>query len=228
MTSSMTGYAGYSKPQSSLGGGGYNDKVPKGYKVSQLQNFTPEQMELFGQGLNNVGPNSYLSRLAGGDQSLFGEVEAPALKQFSQLQGGLASRFSGIGSGSRKSSGFQNQATSASQNFAQQLQANRMGLQRQAQQDLHGMTRDLLNMRPYDRQLYEKPQKQGFDWGGLAGAGIGGVGGFFAGGPMGAITGASLGYGIGSGKGGGGGSFQSSPNWDAQDWAVNNLPGSVI
>lgn len=145
----------------SLQGGGFNDKVPKGYKTAQLQQFTPEMMELFQQLFSNVGPDSYLSRLAGGDQSFFDEIEAPAFRQFNELQGGLASRFSGGGGGqgalsSRRSSGFQNTANSAASNFAQELQANRQGLQRQAIQDLRGFSNDLLNQRPYERSLTPK------------------------------------------------------------------------
>ena len=52
-------------------------------------------------------------------------MEAPALKQFSGLQGNLASRFSGMGSGARRSSGFQNTSNQAASDFAQQLQANK-------------------------------------------------------------------------------------------------------
>ena len=47
--------------------------------------------------------------------------------------------------------------------------------------------------------LAQKQQKEGTNWGGLIGAGIGGAGGFFAGGPLGALSGAGAGYKIGSG-----------------------------
>ena len=46
--------------------------------------------------------------------------------------------------GARNSSGFQNTQTAAGVNFAQDLQANRQGLQRQAIKDLMGMSEMLL------------------------------------------------------------------------------------
>lgn len=122
----------------------------------QMQQFTPEQMQLFQQMFSQVGPESYLSKLAGGDESAFQQLEAPALKQFGQLQSGLASRFSGMGSGARRSSGFQNVMGEATSDFAQQLQSQRMGLQRQAMQDLMGMSESLLGQRPYDQFVSEK------------------------------------------------------------------------
>jgi hypothetical protein len=131
--------------------GSFKEKIPKGYKASSLQQFTPEQMQLFQQMLGQVGPNSYLSRLAGGDQSLFEEMEAPAHRQFQEKLGYLGSRFSNAGMGARRGSGFQNATNQATSDFAMNLQANRQALQRQAIQDLHGMSQNLLNQRPFDR-----------------------------------------------------------------------------
>jgi hypothetical protein len=214
--------------------GAMKENIPKGYTKGSIQQFTPEQMQLFQQMFGNVGPDSYLSKLAGGDQATFDQMEAPALRQFSGMQGNLASRFSGMGGlGARKSSGFQNTANSAASNFAQELQANRQNLMGNARKELFDMSNQLLGQRPQENFLIEKQKKQGVDWGGLGGAALGGIGGFFAGGPMGAFTGASMGYNVGSnafgggGSGGGGGSFKSSPNWDFQDWAVANTPGGV-
>lgn len=177
---------------------GMQEKIPSGYRKFSLQQFTPEQMELFSQLFGNLGPESYLSKLAAGDQSQFAEMEAPALRQFNELQGGLASRFSGMGMGARKSSGFQNASSAAAQDFAGQLQSNRQGLQRQALMDLMGYSQSLMGQRPFEQGLAEKRQKQPSGVGGLIGAGLGGAGGFLAGGPMGAMQGAQLGYGIGS------------------------------
>jgi hypothetical protein len=184
------------------------NKIPKGYQASQLQQFTPEQMQLFQQMFGRLGPDSYLSKLAGGDQSTFEQIEAPAMQQFSGLLGNLSSRFSaggGQGGGqgaisSRHSSGFQNETSSAAQNFASQLQSQRQGLQQQAIRDLMGFSNQLLGQRPYETSLYEKQQKGGLGgWGGVGGAALGGIGGFFAGGPAGAMTGAQLGHKLGSG-----------------------------
>lgn len=199
------------------------DKLPSGKRAGQLQQFTPEAMELYKQSFSHVGPDSYLSKLASGDQSFYNEMEAPAMRQFSGLQGNMASRYSGGqgqgGMGQRKSSGFQNEMTAASSNFAQDLQSRRQQLQQGAIKDLMSMSHQLMNEKPYERFTYDKPQKQGFNWGGLGGAAVGGVGGFFLGGPAGAMSGAQMGYGMGSslsgyeGGGGGGGGFQSTPGW---------------
>jgi len=174
--------------------------IPKGYSSGQLQQFTPEQMDLFKQLFSQVSPESYTSRLASGDQGLFNEIEEPALRQFSELQGNLASRFSGMGSGARRSSGFQNSANQASSDFASNLQSQRQQLMQKAIMDLMGMSSELLSQRPYEQFLNEKPQKQSSSsgWGGLLGAGLGGLGGFALGGPGGALAGAGLGQRVGS------------------------------
>lgn len=129
-----------------------------GYRHFQTQQFTPEQMQLFQSLFGQLGPDSFLGKLAGGDQSTFEQLEAPAMRQFGELQGGLASRFSGMGTGARKSSGFQNTANQASSDFAQQLQSNRLGLQRQAMGDLMGFSNQLLGQRPYNQFAQEKPR----------------------------------------------------------------------
>ncbi len=154
----------------SSSGGFSGDKVPKGYKLGQVQQYTPEQMELYNQQFGQVGPDSYLSRLAGGDESLYAEQEAPALRQFNELQGNTASRFSGAGMGARRSSGFQNQSTAAASNFAQELQSKRQDLQRQALNDLMGYSNQILAQRPYDRQIYQKEEKPSY-WSQIAGEG---------------------------------------------------------
>lgn len=179
------------------------DIIPKGYRTGQLQQYTPEQLDLFHQLLGNLGPESNLGRFASGDESTFAQMEAPAMRQFSELLGGISNRFatgSGRGSlGTLKSSGFQNTGTAAASNFAQDLAAKRQELQRQALLDMFGLSNMLLNQRPYDRFLVEKPQKeQSSGWGGLIGAGLGAAGGFFAGGPTGALYGANIGYKAGS------------------------------
>ena len=164
----VLGGGGSTGAQTSTGLGG-KPKAPSGF--STAQNFTPQQMQLFQQLFGHLGPESFTSRLAGGDQSAFGEIEAPALQQFNALQGGLASRFSGMGTGGRKSSGFQNTSSQAASDFAQQLSSQRQGLQRQALQDLMGYSESLLNQRPYS--FYEKPSSFSQQlFGGLSG-GIG-------------------------------------------------------
>jgi|SRR5690349_19337677 len=131
-------------------------KSKGGLTPFSMQQFTPAQMNLFSTMFSHLDPSSYLSKLASGDQSMFEELEAPALKQFGQLQGQLASRFSGFGSGARHSSGFRNTMNQATSDFAQQLQSQRLGLRRQALTDLLGMGNQLLGQRPYDQFVSEK------------------------------------------------------------------------
>jgi len=192
--SSMTGATGAgNRFQGSTGSG---NKIPKGYSEGKMQQFTPEQMQLFQQMFSNLGPDSFLSKLSGGDEGTFDQLEAPALRQFSGIQGNLASRFSGMGTGGRHSSGFQNSATQAGSDFAEQLQSRRMGLQSQALKDLHGLGNQLLGQRPYDQFLSQDQEKKTPFWqkllGGalpIAGAGIGGL----FGGPAGAALGGKIG-----------------------------------
>lgn len=169
------------------------NKIPSGYKAGQMQQFTPEQMQLFQSMFGHVGPGSYTSRLAAGDEGLFDEMERPALKQFSGMQGNIASRFSGMGMGGRKSSGFQNTMNQYSSDFAQGLQSRRQDLQRQAIQDLMGMSNNLLSQKPYEQFLYEKKKPL---WekllAGLLPAGGAALGGMF-GGPAGAKIGGQAG-----------------------------------
>jgi hypothetical protein len=129
-----------------------------GYEQVTTPRFTPEQMQLFqkliGGSMGGIEAGlGNLSRLASGDESMFGELEAPALRQFGAVQGNIASRFSGAGSGSRRSSGFANTMTGASQSLAEQLQSQRMGLQQNAIQQLLGLGGSLLGQQPYESSL---------------------------------------------------------------------------
>ena len=171
------------------------DIIPKGHRLGQLQNFTPEQQELFSSLFPHLGEGSYLSKLAGGDEDLLRESEAPAWRDFQQAQGQLATRFSGFGMGGRHGSGFKNAANQQSMDFASQLQSNRQNLQRQAINDLMGLSNQLLGQRPQDRFFQQKPEKQSSGWGSIAGGVLGGVGGAFVGQPL---LGASIGSSIGS------------------------------
>ena len=66
-----------------------------GYKQHQMQNFTPEQMELFQKLLSSVSGGSqqgldYLSKLAGGDEGIFQQIERPAYEAFNRTSGDIA------------------------------------------------------------------------------------------------------------------------------------------
>lgn len=189
MTVSNTGSASgnYMKPPA------FSDSLPSGYKARSMANYTPQQMGLHQSLFSNVQPGSYLSRLAGGDEALYGEMEAPAKREFAGQLGNIASRFSGMGMGARRSSGFQNYTTQAASDFSQDLQAKRQGLRRQALNDLMGLSGELLNQRPYERFLEQKEQSQQGGWGGAASGAASGatMGASF--GPWGALAGGVLG-----------------------------------
>lgn len=123
--------------------------MPSGYKQITTQSLSPEQQQLFsllfGGAKGGLGSGlEHLSKLAGGDQSYFDQLEAPALRQFGAVQGNLASRFSGMGTGARKSSGFQNTSTAAGQQLAESLQSQRLGMQNDAISQLLGLSNTLL------------------------------------------------------------------------------------
>jgi hypothetical protein len=169
------------------------DKIPSGYKTAQLQQFTPEQLGLFQQMFGQVGPDSYLSRLAGGDEATFNQIEAPAMRQFQGLLGQAGSRFSGLAPGAmsaRHGSGFNNSTGQIVSEFAQDLASRRQGLQRQAIQDLHGISQDLLGQRPYQRMLVQREQDPWIDLVGQLGGAIPGAAyGAYSGGASGASQG---------------------------------------
>ena len=197
----MSGYRGPAGGNISNNSAGKfkGDITPKGYSKGQLAQFTPEQMQLFQQLFSHVSPDSYLSRLASGDESFFEEMEAPAWRKFAEAQGQLGSRFSQLAPGAmsaQRGSGFQNAAGQLGSDFAMDLASKRRDLQRQAISDLMGIGHELLGQRPYDRFLVEKPQSQSTalgGWGGALGALGGGALGFLGGGPAGAFAGASIG-----------------------------------
>ena len=160
------------------------EKVPSGYKKSVINTGTPEMLQLWQQLFSNLSPDSYLGKLAAGDQSMFDEMEAPALRQFTGLQGNIASKFSGQGMGGRHSSGFQNSLSAASSDFAQDLQSKRQQYQMDAIKQLMGLSGDLFNMNPYETSLVEKNKPwwqealTGFAGGAGQGAGKALFGGF--------------------------------------------------
>lgn len=132
-----------------------------GNRLVTLPNWDQQgnQQNLFNSLFPHLGGDSWLSKLASGDQSQFAQMEAPAMRQFGALQGNMASRFSGMGTGARRSSGFQNTMNSASQTLAESLQSNRMGLQSQALRDLMGMSNELLGQRQNTYGFAQKQQK---------------------------------------------------------------------
>ncbi len=169
------------------------ESVPEGYEQFAINNYTPEQERVFKQSESLIRPDSFTARIAAGDSGEFAAMEAPAMRQFNDLQGGLASKFSGMGMGGRSSSGFQNTMTSASQDFASQLQAKRLELRNKAIADMMGMSSQFLNFKPQEKGLIQKPPKEKTQWGSMIGTGLGAVVGGVYGGPAGAMAGSSIG-----------------------------------
>jgi len=136
-----------------------------GYKLRQLPNFTPQQMQMFQSLLGHsqqgvTGGVDYLSGLAGGNEDAFARAEAPAYRAFDKSIGQLGSRFAGLGA--IDSSAFQNAAAGASRELGENLGAQRNQLQQNAIDRLLGLSGNLLGQRPYENILQQqKPKKKG-------------------------------------------------------------------
>ena len=164
-----------------------------GYKQRSMSNFTPEMMNLFqmllggaGQGLGGKGGGlEWLSKLASGDQSMFSQLEAPAMRQFQGQLGQIGSQFGDIGA--MGSSAFQNATSGAAADFSEKLQSQRVGLQQGAIERLLGLSQNLMQQRPYENFLEPKS-----DWKGMLGKILGGAAGAF-GGPFAGAVGGGLG-----------------------------------
>lgn len=135
---------------------GGKDIIPRGFSKARIGQFTPEQTQLYGSLYSHLGPDSYMSRLAAGDPALFQDIEEQSLRDLGTAQGQAASRFSGMGLGGRHSSGHALAQGQLAKDFASDLRAQRMGLQRQAIMDLHGLANSLLAQRPYEQSLVPK------------------------------------------------------------------------
>lgn len=133
------------------------NKIPKGYRLGQLQRFSPQQQQLFQDLFSHVGPQSYLQRLARGEE---GADEEGAWRDYQTALGGLASRFSGMGMGGKRSSAFQNLGTQSAEDFASTLADRRQGLQREALQELFQLSNLLLSQQPTEHMLAPKPEKR--------------------------------------------------------------------
>lgn len=176
-----------------------------GYDIVKSPRMSPELMQMWEQLRGGAQPGvqaglGQLSQLAGGgNEELWRQLEAPAMRQFGQLQGQTASRFSQASGGgamsSRRGSAFQNEMGGAAADLAERLQGHRLGLQRGAIQQLLGMYGDLMQHDPYEMLHIQQERKPNI-WqkllGGFLPAAGAGIGGYF-GGPMGASLGGQLG-----------------------------------
>ena len=116
--------------------------------------------------------NQLNQQASGGDEAYWQQQEAPALRQFNELQGNVASRFSGMGSGARKSSGFQNTMNSSTTDLAERLQGQRSNLQQNAIQQLMQLFGSLMGQQTTENSLIPKKKEW---WEELFPAIVGGV-----------------------------------------------------
>lgn len=147
-------------------GGAAGSQNISGHKLKSIPNFTPQQMQLFQSLLGGVsgGANKglgYLSKLAGGDEEAFNEMEAPAYASFNKTLGSIGSRFSQFGA--QDSSAFQNAVSGAGSDLAQQLQGQRSQVQTDAISKLLGFSSSLLGQKPYENVLQK--ESGGIDFG---------------------------------------------------------------
>jgi len=155
------GPTGYNQTPYNTAGYGQLPKF-KGYSSGQFPNLTPEMFQVLQQLASGFsagapGATDWLSRLASGDQGIFEEIEAPSYASFDKLLGNIANRFSQFGA--RDSSAFQGATAGAAQELAQNLGAQRAGYRNQAVQSLLQNSQNLLQQRPFENILAEKPQK---------------------------------------------------------------------
>ena len=93
----------------------------------------------------------FISRLLGGDESIFQELEAPALRQFQeQIIPGLSERFTGMGLGAQGSSGYQQTLGAAGSRLAQDLAGQRAQYRMSALDRLLAQAGQTMQARPFD------------------------------------------------------------------------------
>lgn len=176
---------------------------PSGYMTGQVEGLSPGGRALYDQfhegSSEGIGAGlKHLTGLASGDESAFEEMERPATRRFGEQQAQLASRFSGMGIGARRSSGFQNASGSHARDFVQDMQSKRMDIRNNAINQLLGIGKHLLGTQDTKHYMVEEGPS-GFEQFLSAAAPLAGAGlGYAVGGPTGALAGAQLGGGISS------------------------------
>lgn len=137
--------------------------IPSGYSQGRLQNATPEQMELlkYLQGL--IGPESDIGKRLSGNEEYLKTLEKPAWRNFQEVQSAFGNKFSSLGLGN--SGAAQAMKSRTGREFSENLAAQRQTLQRQAVQDLMGISNQLLGYSPYENFLVENPKgaRSGFE-----------------------------------------------------------------
>jgi len=136
------------------------------------------------------------NRASGGTPEYWEANENQAKRQFGEFQGSTSSRYSGEGSGARRSSGFQNTMTRGSQDFAESLQAKRSEMQEAAIEQLLKYSSSLMGIDSSESQLIDKKKKKNKWWQNALGIGLpvaGAAVGGYLGGPVGASMGTEAG-----------------------------------
>lgn len=156
------------------------------YQQISLPTMDQGQNELFSSTMRGMQPGmsdamKFFSQMASGNPQMFEQMEAPAMRQFGALQGNIASRFSGMGSGARHSSGFQNTMGEAGADLAERLAGNRMAYQRDASQQLMDMAKNLWGTKTFESALMPKEIPFLKQLLGLLGGGMSQAGGMFGG-----------------------------------------------
>ena len=160
---------------SMMTGSSYKGQTPKGYNQYSLPTMEPGVHDFFMKLLGSSGQGALgglesLKKLAGGDESYFNQLEAPAFRQFEGSMGQLGSRFAGMGMGANKSSGMRLSAGGMASDLAQNLQSQRMGLQQNAISQLMNMSQNLLGQKTMEYGLAKKPNIWGEIFGPLLGS----------------------------------------------------------
>ena len=129
-----------------------------GYDLVKTPRYSPDVQQRIDQLRGQVQPGAtkgidYLNKIAGGGDEAFRDIEQPAFRDFANAQNATASRFSGIGSGSRRSSGFYQDMGGQATDLASKLQSSRMSLQRSAIDQLLEMYSGLVGQDPYQYDL---------------------------------------------------------------------------
>ncbi len=155
---------------------GYN--VPKGYKPFSLPTMDPQSAALHDQLVKLIGPGAgssvdFLSKIAGGNEGAFQQSEAPAWNALESGMGMAGTRYSNLGMGAQRSSGFKQAMGGMVGQFGQDLQSRRMALQQQAMQSLLGMSQSLMGT---PTQSYGMAQKAPSFWEQLLPSLMGGMG----------------------------------------------------
>jgi len=194
--------------------GGFSDFfLGRGGRTEQVPTVTPQQKGVLDQILGGLGGQGFgggalgsglqnIFNLLSGDQGALDAFQAPAIRQFEeQTVPGIAERFSGLGAGAQRSSAFGQQLGAAGAGLAENLSAQRAGLQSDALSQLRGLLGMGLGPQFQNQQI---PGSEGAIHGILQGLGsvFGGVGGQALGGGLaGALSGKGFGAGVKHGFG---------------------------